>query len=38
MTSGEQRKKRIDLYKLIRKEGRTELATVTFYTTEGGKR
>ena len=31
-------KKRIDLYKLIRKEGRTELGTVIFYTTEGGKR
>ena len=31
-------KKRIDLYKLIRKEGRMELGTVIFYTTEGGKR
>lgn len=31
-------KKRIDLYKLIRKEGRAELGTVIFYTTEGGKR
>ena len=31
-------KKRIDLYKLIRKEGRTELGTMIFYTTEGGKR
>lgn len=31
-------KKRIDLYKLIRKERRTEIGTVIFYTTEGGKR
>jgi len=31
-------KKRIDLYKLIRKEGRRELGVVIFYTTEGGKR
>jgi hypothetical protein len=31
-------KKRIDLYKLIRKEGRVELGTMIFYTTEGGKR
>lgn len=31
-------KKRIDLYKLIRKEGRTEIATVIFYTTETGQR
>lgn len=31
-------KKRIDLYKLIRKEGRIELGTMIFYTTEGGKR
>jgi hypothetical protein len=31
-------KKRIDLYKLIRKEGRVEIGTVIFYTTEGGKR
>src|SRR5215831_7025185 len=31
-------KKRIDLYKLIRKDGRAEIATVIFYTTEAGKR
>jgi len=31
-------KKRIDLYKLIRKEGRVELGTVILYTTEKGKR
>jgi len=31
-------KKRIDLYKLIRKEGRTEIGTVIFYTTETNKR
>lgn len=31
-------KKRIDLYKLIRKDGRIELGTMIFYTTEGGKR
>jgi hypothetical protein len=31
-------KKRIDLYKLIRKEGRTEIGTVIFYTTETGRR
>lgn len=31
-------KKRIDLYKLIRKEGRMEIGTVIFYTTETGRR
>jgi len=31
-------KKRIDLYKLIRKEGRIEIGTVIFYTTETGHR
>jgi len=31
-------KKRIDLYKLILKEGRVELGTVVFYTTETGQR
>jgi hypothetical protein len=31
-------KKRIDLYKLILKDGRVELATVIFYTTESGQR
>jgi hypothetical protein len=31
-------KKRIDLYKLILKEGRVELGTVIFYTTEKGRR
>jgi hypothetical protein len=31
-------KKRIDLYKLIRKEGRIELGTLIFYTTETGQR
>jgi hypothetical protein len=31
-------KKRIDLYKLIRKEGRAEIGTIIFYTTEAGQR
>lgn len=31
-------KKRIDLYKLILKEGRVDLGTVIFYTTEKGRR
>jgi hypothetical protein len=31
-------KKRIDLYKFIRKEGRAEIGTVIFYTTETGQR
>jgi hypothetical protein len=31
-------KKRIDLYKLIRKDGRIELGTLIFYTAESGKR
>ena len=30
-------KKRIDLYKLILKDGRVDLATIIFYTTETGK-
>ncbi len=38
ITGDDGAKKRIDLYKLIRKEGRTELGTVIFYTTETGKR
>lgn len=38
ITGDDGMKKRIDLYKLIRKEGRIELGTVIFYTTEKGKR
>ena len=38
ITGDDGMKKRIDLYKLLRKEGRTEIGTVIFYTTETGKR
>ncbi|HEY6901385.1 MAG TPA: Hint domain-containing protein [Puia sp.] len=38
ITGDDGMKKRIDLYKLILKEGRAELGTVIYYTTEKGKR
>ena len=38
ITGDDGMKKRIDLYKLILKDGRVELATVIYYTTEKGKR
>src|ERR1700722_17219302 len=38
ITGDDGKKKRIDLYKLLLKEGRVELGTVIFYTTETGKR
>jgi hypothetical protein len=38
ITGDDGMKKRIDLYKLILKDGRVELGTVIFYTTEKGKR
>lgn len=38
ITGDDGMKKRIDLYKLILKEGRVELGTVIYYTTEKGKR
>lgn len=38
ITGDDGKKKRIDLYRLILKEGRIELGTVIFYTTESGKR
>jgi hypothetical protein len=38
ITGDDGKKKRIDLYKLIQKEGRIELGTVIYYTTENGKR
>jgi hypothetical protein len=38
ITGDDGKKKRIDLYKLLLKEGRIELGTVIFYTTENGKR
>jgi len=38
ITGDDGKKKRIDLYKLILKEGRIELGTVIYYTAEGGKR
>ena len=38
ITGDDGKKKRIDLYKLILKDGRVELGTVIFYTTEDGKR
>src|ERR1700750_885813 len=38
ITGDDGKKKRIDLYKLILKEGRQELGTVIYYTTEKGKR
>jgi hypothetical protein len=38
ITGDDGKRKRIDLYKLILKEGRVELGTVIYYTTESGKR
>jgi hypothetical protein len=38
ITGDDGMKKRIDLYKLILKDGRVELGTVIYYTTEKGKR
>lgn len=38
ITGDDGRKKRIDLYKLILKDGRVELGTIIYYTTEDGKR
>lgn len=38
ITGDDGMKKRIDLYKLLLKEGRVELGTVIYYTTEKGKR
>jgi hypothetical protein len=38
ITGDDGKRKRIDLYKLILKEGRVELGTIIYYTTENGKR
>ena len=38
ITGDDGKKKRIDLYKLVLKDGRIELGTVIYYTTETGKR
>jgi hypothetical protein len=38
ITGDDRKRKRIDLYRLILKEGRVELGTVIYYTTEDGKR
>lgn len=38
ITGDDGKRKRIDLYKLLLKEGRVDLGTVIFYTTESGKR
>lgn len=38
ITGDDGKRKRIDLYKLILKEGRIELGTIIYYTTENGKR
>ncbi|HEX3933382.1 MAG TPA: Hint domain-containing protein [Puia sp.] len=38
ITGDDGKKKRIDLYKLLLKEGRIELGTIIYYTTENGKR
>src|SRR6201996_6609480 len=38
ITGDDGKKKRIDLYKLILKDGRVDLGTVIYYTTETGKR
>jgi hypothetical protein len=38
ITGDDGKKKRIDLYKLILKDGRVELGTVIYYTAETGKR
>src|SRR6201991_738096 len=37
ITGDDQMKKRIDLFKLILKEGRVDLGTIIYYTTEKGK-
>jgi hypothetical protein len=38
ITGDDSKRKRIDLYKLILKEGRVELGTMIYYSTEAGKR
>jgi hypothetical protein len=38
ITGDDAKKKRIDLYKLILKDGRVDLGIMVFYTTENGKR
>jgi intein/homing endonuclease len=38
ITGDDGKRKRIDLYKLILKDGRVELGTIIYYTTENGKR
>jgi len=38
ITGDDGMKKRVDLYKLILKEGRVDLGTIIYYTTEKGKR
>jgi hypothetical protein len=38
ITGDDGKRKRIDLYKLLLKEGRVDLGTVILYTTEAGKR
>ena len=38
ITGDDGKRKRIDLYKLIRKEDRTVIGTIIYYTTETGKR
>lgn len=38
ITGDDGKKKRIDLYKLILKDGRVDLGTMIYYTTESGKR
>lgn len=38
ITGDDGMKKRVDLYKLILKEGRVDLGTIIYYTTEQGKR
>jgi hypothetical protein len=38
ITGDDRKRKRIDLYKLILKEGRVELGTMIFYSTEAGRR
>src|SRR5579871_42062 len=38
ITGDDGKRKRIDLYKLLLKEGRVELGTMIYYTTETGKR
>jgi hypothetical protein len=38
ITGDDRKRKRIDLYKLMLKEGRVELGTMIFYSTEAGRR